>query len=254
VLAALVLLERRRPPRRAVEPGWRHDLRNLAVAAASGLVLQLAERPVVEPLSRLVGRRRWGLLPRLGLPRWLEAALAVAAMDYSLYAWHVLTHRLPFLWRCHAVHHADRDLSATTALRFHFAEMLLSVPWRAGQVAIIGVGPGALAAWRACLFASILFHHANLRLPRRLERRLGRLVMTPRLHGIHHSVVRAESDSNWSSGLTLWDRLHGTFRDDVPQRRITIGVPGCDEPRQVTLPRLLVMPWPQASRRSFAEP
>jgi sterol desaturase/sphingolipid hydroxylase (fatty acid hydroxylase superfamily) len=181
-------------------------------------------------------------LPRLGLRPWLELALAVAGMDYTLYLWHVLTHRLPFLWRFHAVHHSDRDLSASTALRFHFGEMLLSVPWRAAQVALIGVAPQALAVWRTALLGSILFHHSNLRLPRRLERRLGWLVMTPRLHGIHHSAARAEADTNWSSGLTLWDRLHGTLRTGVPQARITIGIPGCERADQVTLPRLLAMP------------
>jgi sterol desaturase/sphingolipid hydroxylase (fatty acid hydroxylase superfamily) len=86
-------------------------------------------------------------------------------------------------------------------------------------------------------------HHANLRLPPGAERRLGWLVMTPRLHGIHHSARRAESDTNWSSGLTLWDRLHGTLRSDVPQARITIGIAGCDRAGQVTLPRLLAMPF-----------
>jgi sterol desaturase/sphingolipid hydroxylase (fatty acid hydroxylase superfamily) len=241
--ATLVFAETRRPLRRPVEPKLSRDLRNLAVAALSAATLQALEKPVVEPLARAVERRRFGLLQWLRPPRWLEVPLAAALMDYTLYLWHVLTHRVPFLWRLHVVHHADLDLSATTALRFHGAEMAVSVPWRAAQVALLGVGPRALSVWQTLLFASILFHHSNLRLPPWLERRLVPFIVTPRMHGIHHSVVQAETDSNWSSGLTLWDRLHRTLRLDVPQDRVTIGVPAWRDPAAVTLPRLLAMPF-----------
>lgn len=240
---ALALGERRHPLRRPVEPPWRRDLRNLGVAAAAAIAVQAAQTPLVQPLSAWVERRRFGLLPRLHLPRWLETALAVALMDYTLYLWHVGTHKVPFLWRFHMVHHVDLDLSTTTALRFHFGEMLLSVPWRAAQVALIGVGPRALSLWQTLLMVSIMFHHSNLHLPRWLERRLVRFVVTPRMHGIHHSTVRAETDSNWSSGLTLWDRLHGTLRLDVPQEAVVIGVPAYRSPHEVTLGRLLALPF-----------
>jgi sterol desaturase/sphingolipid hydroxylase (fatty acid hydroxylase superfamily) len=252
--AMLVAAETRRPLRRPVEPKLRRDLRNLAVAALSAATLRVLERPVVEPLSRAVERQRIGLLQRARPPGWLALPLAVALMDYTLYVWHVLTHRVPFLWRLHAVHHADLDLSATTALRFHFAEMAVSVPWRAAQVALLGVGPRALRAWQVFTFLSILFHHSNLRLPLWLERRLVPVVVTPRMHGIHHSVVEAETNSNWSSGLTVWDRLHGTLRLDVPQRAITVGVPECRAPREVTLRRMLAAPFLRRWRPGFRRP
>lgn len=244
--AALLWLERRRPLRRAVEPPLRRDLRNLAIAAASAATLRVLERPVVGPLSQAVARRRWGLLPRLGLPLWAETMVAVLAMDYTLYVWHALTHRAAPLWRLHVVHHADLDLSATTAIRFHFLEMAASAPWRAAQVALIGVRPEPLRLWRNLLFASILFHHSNLRLPRRLERALVWIVVTPRMHGIHHSAALDETDSNWSSGLTLWDWLHGTLRLDVPQAEVRIGVPAFRAPAQVTLGRMLALPFGRA--------
>ncbi|MBY0333365.1 MAG: sterol desaturase family protein [Acetobacteraceae bacterium] len=240
---ALIIAERRRPLRRPTQPCTERDLRNLAIAGLSALTLRLLEAPVVEPLSRAIERRRIGLLQWLRPPRWLEVPLAVALMDWTLYLWHVLTHRVPFLWRLHRVHHADLDLSATTALRFHAAEMAVSVPWRAAQVALLGVGPRALSIWQTLLFASILFHHSNLRLPAGLDRLLARWIVTPRMHGIHHSVVEAETHSNWSSGLTIWDRLHGTLRLDVPQERITIGLPELRRPAQVTAGRLLALPF-----------
>lgn len=241
--AALIVIERRQPLRRTTEPAGRRDLRNLALATGSALAINLVERPITTRLSRLVEARRWGLVPHLPLPSRLRFLLALVLLDYTLYLWHVLTHRLPVLWRFHLVHHIDLDLSASTALRFHFGEMLLSAPWRAAQVLLIGVGPRTLALWQAVTLIEIVFHHANLRLPVGVERQLARLVMTPRLHGIHHSTRREETEANWSSGLTLWDRLHGTLKTDVPQQSITIGVPRYRDPRELVLPKLVIMPF-----------
>lgn len=239
----LVYLENRRPLRESVESKMIRNSRNLTVAGIAAVALQLAERPVVAPLTKLVERKNWGLLKLVRLPRWLETTLAVALLDYTLYIWHVLTHRIPFLWRFHVVHHVDLDLDASTALRFHFAEMVISVAWRAAQIIIIGVSPVSFAAWQAFLFPSILFHHSNVRLPIDLERKLQNLIVTPRMHGIHHSIVRQETDSNWSSGLTVWDFLHGTLKTDVPQNEIIIGVPAYREPDEVILAKILPMPF-----------
>ena len=239
----LAWLERRRPLRRAVEPKPRREARNLAVAAVGAVALGVTEKPLAEALTSLVGRRRWGLLKVLRLPAWVEVALAVVLLDYTLYLWHVLTHRVPFLWRFHLVHHVDLDLDASTALRFHFAELVVSAPFRAAQILVIGVSPLAFSVWQTLLMLSILFHHSNARLPAELERRLNRLVVTPRMHGIHHSDVKEETDSNWSSGLTVWDWLHGTLRLDVPQSEITIGVPAYRDPRELGLAEILKLPF-----------
>ena len=240
--ALLLWLEGRRPLRRTVEPKGRRLARNLAVAALSTAAVALTERPAIGPLTGLVASRRWGLLQWTALPAALEVPLALVLMDYTLYVWHVLTHRVPWLWRFHLVHHVDRDLDASTALRFHCAELVISIPWRAAQVLVIGVSPLAFTVWQTALLVSTLFHHSNVRLPIALERRLVCVVVTPRMHGIHHSTVRGETDANWSSGFTLWDRLHGTLRLDVRQEEITIGVPGYQAPADVGLPRILALP------------
>src|SRR5688572_3209445 len=122
------------------------------------------------PLARSVERRGWGLLYAIRMPGWLRSMLALAALDYTLYLWHVLVHRTPALWRFHAVHHVDRDLDASTAVRFHFGELAASVPWRAAQVVLIGVDARTLQAWQTLTLLSVLFHHSNVRLPERLER------------------------------------------------------------------------------------
>jgi sterol desaturase/sphingolipid hydroxylase (fatty acid hydroxylase superfamily) len=254
VFALLTLGEERRPLRRRVEGKGRHLRRNLAMAAAGAAVIQVADRPLTRRVAALVRRRRWGLLGQARLPRWAEDALAFLLLDYTLWIWHVLLHRWTPLWRFHAVHHADEDLDTSTGLRFHPGELLASVPWRVAQVVLIGAGPEALARWQSALFLSVLFHHSNLRLPRGLERALASVLVTPRQHGIHHSVVPAEMDSNWSSLLNVWDRLHGTLRLDVPQASITIGLPSGLPPARESpaLPfaRLMRMPFEEAAWRS----
>src|SRR5688572_13585514 len=233
-LAVLLWLQRRRPLRNRVEPGVRRVARNFALGGVTSAVLAVAERPLVRPLAREIEARRWGIVQALPLPAAVRTALALALMDYTLYVWHVLLHRSPALWRLHEPHHADLDLDASTAARFHFLEFVASIPWRAVQIVLIGAGPRVLALWQRLTLIEVFFHHSNVRLPCALERWLARLVVTPRLHGIHHSVVRSERDSNFSSSLTLWDHLHGTVRTDVPQRRITIGLPNHRAPEPLT--------------------
>jgi len=239
----LTALERRVPLRRAREAKWRHVSRNMVFAGAAAATVNLLERPVVEPLARMVQRRRYGLLYVRRLPPPLHLILAVVLLDYTLYLWHVLTHRVPWLWRFHLVHHVDCDLDASTALRFHAGELALSIPWRAMQIAAIGVPTNALHLWQNIVLLSILFHHSNVELPIGVERLLARFVVTPRLHGVHHSSVPEETNSNWSSGLTVWDSLHGTLRFDVPQQGITIGVVGYATPADVTLAKAFALPF-----------
>lgn len=243
---ALAAAERARPLRlQGNDDQARRIARNLVMAGLSAAATQLAERPLVGPLARRIERRRWGLLPRLGLPAWAEQTAACLLMDYTLYLWHRLTHQVPLLWRFHQVHHADLDMDATTAVRFHAGEFVLGVPYRAAQVALIGVGPKALTAWQRLTLAEVLFHHSNLRLPLAIERWLARLVVTPAMHGIHHSTAPDEREANWSSGLSVWDRLHGTLNLPVTRRAVEVGVPEYRKPDEVRLPRLLAMPFEQ---------
>lgn len=223
---AVFVGEKRRPLRRQTQAEPGRSVTNLALGALSMAVINLVERPLTQPLAARAERERRGVAQWLPAPAWVRDAAAVLLMDYTIYLWHIATHRMPALWRFHVVHHADLDLDSTNALRFHAVDMAISAPIRGLQVAVLGVSPRALQVWQIWFFLAIWFHHSNLRLPERWERRLARVVTTPRMHGIHHSAVRDETASNWSSGFALWDHLHGTFRFDVPQDRIAIGVPG----------------------------
>jgi sterol desaturase/sphingolipid hydroxylase (fatty acid hydroxylase superfamily) len=247
VLVSLSILERIRPRRRRVEPEVEHVVRN-AILAASGVGVNLAlNRLVLVPVARATVRRRWGLLQRLRMPYALEAALAVAWLDYTLYLWHNLSHRVGWMWRLHAVHHFDRDLDASSGLRFHAVELCAAVPLRAVAMVLAGVGPRAFDLWQTAVVISSLFHHANLRLPRALERALALFVVTPGMHEIHHSTAAEERRANLSSGLSIWDRLHGTFRDDVPTEAITIGLPEGRRDEEVRLTTMLFHPFARVS-------
>ena len=253
--AALGILfgERRWRLRRPTQEAPRRLLNNVVLGAAALAVVQAVEMPVVRPLADRAERRRAGLAQRLPFPAWARDIVAFLLLDYTIYVWHVLTHRVPALWRFHLVHHIDLDLDASTALRFHAVDMAISAPYRALQVALAGASPRALSAWQAFFFLSVLFHHSNLRLPLRLENALARLLTTPRMHGTHHSTVQHETDSNWSSGLSVWDHLHGTFRLDIPQEAITIGVPAYRDPAELDVLPSLAMPF-RPTRDAWMKP
>ena len=246
VAVAFVMLawqEHRRPLRRETESKVRRQARNFSVGGLGAAALVFAESPLIQPWARYVESQRWGLLGWIPLSPWLEAAAALVLMDYTFYVWHVLLHRVPVLWRFHSVHHVDLDLDASTALRFHFGELLISIPWRAAQVVVLGLTPSTFFVWQIAFAVSVLFHHSNIELPIRWEQIINRVFVTPRMHGIHHSIVAEETNSNWSSGLTIWDWLHGTLRLNVPQQEITIGVPAFRDPRSVSIAKVLLMPF-----------
>lgn len=250
--AAVYLLEKYRPVRTRVEDKQIHDMRNLAVSVLSAATIRITEKQLTEVCTAFVEKNRFGLLLQLKLNPKLQTILAVVLLDYTLYLWHVLTHNNRFLWRFHEIHHLDLDLTATTALRFHFVEMGLSTFWRCGQVLLLGIPQKTLALWQSLTLYEIIFHHSNIRLPLNFEKVLSHIVVTPRMHGIHHSTVKEEAGSNWSSGLSIWDRIHGTLRLDVPQDEVEMGVPAYGTELDVKLISLLKKPFTQ-QRKSFRE-
>ena len=246
---ALFVLERRRPLRRRMEPGPARVARNLTLGLLAGATTAACEFPIVAPVQRIAERGRIGLLRWIPLPRSLRIVAGFLLLDYTLYLWHRLNHEVPFLWRFHAVHHVDLDLDSTTGVRFHAGELMLAAGFRAAQVLLIGVDRDVLRLWQQMLVLSVVFHHSNLELPIAIERRLVPFMVTPRMHGIHHSTRSAETDSNYSSMLSCWDRLHCSLRLNVPQASITIGVPGFERPEQVTLEESLTLPFRRGLQR-----
>jgi sterol desaturase/sphingolipid hydroxylase (fatty acid hydroxylase superfamily) len=227
---ALFLLERFVPLR-----AWKSRLVgrllvNLVFSALALGAVAFFVRPAVEASFARLAERPFGLAHWIPLPTPAQGVLAFLLMDLSFYYWHVLNHRVPLFWRFHNVHHLDPDLDVSTALRFHFGELAFSAGFRIAQILVIGVSPWAYAAYEVVFQANTLFQHGNVRLPIRFERALNKLLVTPRMHGIHHSRVRGETNSNYGVVFPWWDRLHRTLVLGVPQADVTIGVPGYSKP------------------------
>ena len=242
-IVVLLWLERRRPLRPRVEPVRQHETRNFTLSLISVLSKKAVETLLTRRLIHALAQRKSGLLDFLPLPSKLKNILAFALLDYTVYIGHLLAHKIQLLWRFHQVHHEDLDLTTSTGLRMHFGEAIVSSLFRSLQVAVVGAPLQAFRVWRTFSQLAILFHHSNLKLPIDFERKISHILVTPRLHAIHHSVVLEEVNSNWSTGLTLWDWLHGTLIRAHPDKKIVIGVAVYSNPEQLTLSKLLAQPF-----------
>lgn len=153
----------------------------------------------------------WGLLNALSWPGWIEITLAVLILDFAIWLQHLITHKVPLLWRLHRVHHADVDLDVSTAIRFHPVEIALSMLLKIGLVYALGPAAIAVIVFEIMLNGTAMFNHANIRLPLRFDAVLRRVLVTPDMHRVHHSVHRAEHDSNYGFALSIWDQMFGTY-------------------------------------------
>jgi sterol desaturase/sphingolipid hydroxylase (fatty acid hydroxylase superfamily) len=186
----------------------------------------------------------WGLFNRLDWPAWVELVLSVLILDLAIWAQHLVTHKVPLFWRFHRVHHADRDMDVTTGFRFHPVEILASMGLKIGLVYLLGPAALAVLVFEILLSATALFSHSNLALPAPVDRVLRLVLVTPDMHRVHHSVHRAEHDSNYGFCLSLWDRI---FRTYVPEPKaghdgITVGLQWQDD-RPARLGWLLALPF-----------
>jgi sterol desaturase/sphingolipid hydroxylase (fatty acid hydroxylase superfamily) len=154
----------------------------------------------------------WGLFNLIHAPAWAEFIAAILIFDFAIWAQHLITHKVPLFWRFHRVHHSDRDFDVTTALRFHPVEIAASMGLKIGLVYLIGPSALAILVFEILLNGTAMFNHANLRLPRTLDRMVRLVLVTPDMHRVHHSVHRHEHDSNYGFALSIWDRIFRTYR------------------------------------------
>lgn len=246
LLGAFLLLlagEFRYPLRRRkrdLKPRW---ARNVAVTGLSYAVGSAVVRPVALGLAAWNQAHSFGLLAWVPLPFWLQFALGFLLMDLTFYWWHRANHIYPLLWRFHNVHHVDPDLDVTTSFRFHFVETFYSTAFRILQVGLVGITPLIYLVYEMVFNLATMFHHSNLHLPIGVERLVNKVLVTPRMHGVHHSAVGSETNSNYSVVFRWWDLLHRSLRLNVAQKDIVIGVPGYLRPGDNRLANLLLMPF-----------
>jgi sterol desaturase/sphingolipid hydroxylase (fatty acid hydroxylase superfamily) len=242
---ALMALWELLAPRRALAIGrTRRWPSNLGIAALDTLLLRLVFPTAAVGTAYLGEARGWGMLPGIGLSGWPAVAVALVVLDLAVYLQHVLFHAVPALWRLHRMHHADLDFDVTTGNRFHPLEILLSLGWKLAIVVALGAPAASVLAFEVLLNATAMFNHGNVRMPGRLDRRLRWLLVTPDMHRVHHSIVPAETNSNFGFNLPWWDRLLGTYRPApaAGHERMTIGLEQFRDPGELRLDRMLLQP------------
>lgn len=239
--AFLFLAERILPaaPRRDVAPNVRRfgDPRRLLRNAGFWAINAALGPLIVIPVTLWASAHDLGWHPWDG---WAGFMLNLLILDLWIYAWHRANHRVPLLWRFHGVHHLDRFLDTTTAGRFHAGEVVLSALVRTVPIVIFGMPLESVLVFETLVLAASLFHHSNIRLPARLERALSMLVVTPSIHWVHHHAVRRDTDSNYATILSIWDRL---FQSRSKTRRMPDMDIGTEGAAEETLPRLLLRPF-----------
>ncbi len=225
----------------AIELGWpkraliaskrRRWFTNVGIAAAGTAVLRLMAVLAV-PVAAVAAafyaqQHQIGLLNQVAWPAWIEIPIALLVLDLSIWFQHLVSHKVPLFWRLHQVHHADRDIDVTTAVRFHPVEIALSMLWKIVVVVPLGASPLAVFLFEVILNACAMFNHANIALPQWLDRVLRLLVVTPDMHRVHHSVLRREHNTNYGFNLSLWDRLFRTYtaQPEGGHQGMTIGLP-----------------------------
>lgn len=188
----------------------------------------------------------WGLMSVINLPFWVEALIAFLILDFAIYLQHVMSHALPVFWRLHRVHHADLDIDASSGLRFHPIEIIISALYKAIIVAALGVDPWVVIAFEATLNGAAVLTHANIRYPDKLDAFLRSLLVTPNMHRVHHSISRDEMDTNFGFFLSIWDKLCGTYHHAPPRaghEKVALGLPYMREQSRLGLWQLLIMPF-----------
>ncbi|HKL68065.1 sterol desaturase family protein [Salibaculum sp.] len=245
LLTAFAIWELAAPARRTGIPRVIRWGNNFAMVVLDALILRLLFPILAVGVAELATRNGWGLFPALGVSGAFAVIAGVLLLDLAIYGQHVMFHKVPVLWRLHRMHHADPHFDVSTALRFHPVEIVLSMAIKMAVVLAIGLMPLAVVVFEILLSGTALFNHSNARLPRAIEPIVRSFVVTPDMHRVHHSDIRAETDSNYGFCLPWWDRLFGTYTAQ-PRRGhagMGIGIGRYGSRRDQWLDRLLVQPF-----------
>lgn len=225
-------------PRRSLSASkMRRWFHSLSVVFIDSLALRLAVPIAAVGTAAVAQEYHWGLLNLVLPPQAPGYVVSIRVWDLVIYPQHEFFHAAPPLRRVHRMHHTDRDLDATSGLRFHPLESLLSMFIRMGAVLLIGPPPGAVLGFEILLNATSVFNHGNVRIPGTVDCALRWIRVTPDMHRAHHSVERKQTDSNFGFNLPWWNRLFGTYRAEPEkgQERIVIGQPDCQDERPLRL-------------------
>ena len=218
---------------------------NLGLVLIESIVVRLVFPTALAGITLLVQQRGWGLFNQSELPYLLKIIFSVLILDFVIYLQHIMFHSVPLFWRLHMVHHTDMDIDVTTGVRFHPVEIILSLGIKMIVVILIGAPLAAVLIFEIILNGTSMFNHGNVRYSQNIDSILRLLVVTPEMHRVHHSTIRWETNSNLGFNFPWWDRLFGTYRGQPAKGHLemTIGLEPYKEPKKLTLPWLIVLPF-----------
>ena len=221
----------------------RHAARNLTLAGINAAVLVFGFSGATVVVAEVSASHHWGLLYSVDFTASVRVALAFLLLDAWNYCWHWLNHRFPILWRFHQIHHSDPVMDVSTATRFHFGEIAISATLRLPLIPILGIPIEGLILYDVILLLATQFHHANLALPGKIDRLVRYALVSPDMHKLHHSREKVETDSNYASVLSLWDRLFRTYREKKDCRLIRFGLDSFNSDERQSISSLWMAPF-----------
>jgi sterol desaturase/sphingolipid hydroxylase (fatty acid hydroxylase superfamily) len=231
-----------------------HGVTNLSVGFVGTAVSYLLFLPAWRGAAEWSGLHEWGLLHLMPATLVGRACAALVLLDLWTYWWHRMNHRIGFLWRLHRMHHSDPWMDVTTAKRFHPGEIVFSCTLRIPVILLSGVELWHVALYDAVMLAVVLFHHSNITVSSGAERLLRLVIPTPVMHKIHHSRVQSETDSNYTSLLSVWDRIFASFQLRSDWESVSFGLDGYDDPASQSLVGLIKTPFRNELPSSPSQP
>jgi sterol desaturase/sphingolipid hydroxylase (fatty acid hydroxylase superfamily) len=239
-------------PRRTLHIGRKQRWpTNLGLAAFNVLVMRFSLGGAAFFSAAAAAEHGYGLLNLIQAPEWLSAIVTLLLLDFAVYCQHIAMHKWLPLWRLHQVHHTDLDFDATTAVRFHPLEIMISMIYKVLWIVLIGATPWAVIAFEILLNGAATFNHSNINIPTEIDKKLRWMVITPDMHRIHHSSIPVETDSNYGFSFSFWDRLCNTYTDKPrqPQASMDIGLTPFRDVRELGFVELLLLPFKALRKR-----
>ncbi len=224
---------------------------NLGLAALNMAIMRLSLGGIAYLSAITAETNGYGLLNQVSVPEWLSIILILLFLDFAIYCQHILSHKWPLLWRLHQVHHTDLEFDATTAVRFHPLEIMISMLYKVLCIVAIGADPWAVIAFEIILNGAATFNHSNINIPDAIDKKLRWLIITPDMHRIHHSTVPTETDSNYGFSISCWDRLCKTYIAEPKQSQtiMAIGLKSFRQQDELGVMQLVLLPFKALRKR-----
>lgn len=240
-----------RPRRKLLSTRLKRWPVNLGLAAVNIAVIRLTVGAIAYEAAVSASSQSWGLLHQLDIPNWVAIIVTLLFLDFAIYLQHIVFHKWKFLWRLHQIHHTDLDFDASTAVRFHPLEIMISMVYKVICIYLVGADPMAVIAFEIILNGCATFNHSNVNIPLSVDKKLRWILITPDMHRIHHSVIPSETDSNYGFSVSCWDRLCRTYTKDPQKTQTTmdIGLKPFRQQDKLGFGRLLILPFKPLQRR-----